>query len=215
MDRTAASLRVALPERTVGRGTKKGKRSSEQALVKKGKLWLRKAINVIVTVGEDPEEPQPNLMTESEALRRPFGTDAQEVGRRIAAVLALYGSDRWKELLAAELPRRSDLVARGEALAAGLPSAKTEKKTAQGDAVVETADLDALDGQLWTYFKAAIRSGRSYWLEQGDRSRAAEYNLDLLHGVRGAPVRAPSLPPATPPAAPAPPATTPGTPVGG
>jgi hypothetical protein len=201
MDALADQLASKKQQRTVGRGGKQAKRGNEQRQVRLGKTWLRQAGTILRNASESPVEPNPELGEAIAALIRPVSNDAQEVGSRVAAVLAIFQGAEWSAVLAPLLPADSDLLAAGQAIADRLPDAKGIKKVAQQDAVVDTADLDELDGRLWYYLKAANRAGRSYWLAADDRVRAAEYNLDLLHHVPGAPRHAPSVaPPATPPA---------------
>lgn len=193
MDATATQLAARKRQRSVGRGGKQAKRGNEQRQVRRGKHWLRQAGTVLRNAAESPMEPNPELGEAIAPLMGRVSNDAQEVGSRVAAVLAVLPSAEWSAVLAPLIPSDSDLVATGQEIADGLPVAKGAKKVAQQDAVVDTADLDELDGKLWYFLKAANRAGRSYWLREGDRVRASEYNLDVLNGVPGAPRQAPSV----------------------
>jgi hypothetical protein len=193
MDATATQLATRKQQRTVGRGGKQAKRGNEQRQVRLGKHWLRQAATVVLNAVESPVEPHPELGEAVAPLMGRVSSDAQEVGSRVAAILALLQSAEWSAVLAPLIPGDSDLIAAGQEIADSLPAAKGAKKVAQQDAVVDTADLDELDGKLWYFLKAANRAGRSYWLREGDRVRASEYNLDVLNGVPGAPRHAPSL----------------------
>lgn len=192
----AAELKSLQDARSLGRGGKVAKRGAEARQVADSKAWIQQALAILVNAADNPLDPKPALGEAISSFRNGVGNDAQEVSARVGAMLALFKGDEWKTTLAPFLVPKSDLLTVGAALGAALPAAKGAKKGAQAQAEVDTADLDALDGMLWYFFKAAIRAGRSYWRSKKDRKRGGEYNLDLLHEVPNAPKRAPSLTPA-------------------
>ncbi len=193
MNAKAAELAALQSSRNVGRGGKQAKRAKERTDVGLGKDWILQATTILKNAAESPIDPKPELGAAIKPFLSPVGRDAQDVGSRVSGILLLFKGKEWSPVLAPMIPPGSDLLPVGESIAAALPTAKGVKVTAQAQSVVDTADLDELDGRLWYFFKAANRAGRSHWRAKKDRARANEYSLDLLHEVVGAPRRAPSV----------------------
>lgn len=77
--------------------------------------------------------------------------------------------------------RRAEFVAKVEAAIETLPNIAETRKQPQSEAKDKTGDLDEIDRRAYFNMELLTRTGRSWWMENGNPKRAGLYQLTALH----------------------------------
>jgi hypothetical protein len=173
-------------------GEKQGKRKEEADLIRKAKWLHREAIVVVrnsirtrvAPSGETPaqtEEIVTDLVVKLAAQQGAIGNDAALVQTRLEGAIGLFALPTITDRLA-KLSKGRDFPAELRAMIDRVTTTTQGKTGAQQKALVDTSDMDELDGRIYVNLKALVESGRAYFNRLGDTTRASLFNLNLLNG---------------------------------
>lgn len=189
-------LSIEAAERRTARGAKKGARVNETEAILAGKRVLRRGIAMALSAlskrapdGEDPvktRETAATISNEINSLNGRIGMDSPKLRTHLLALRSILT----KDVLAPTKGSTKALdtfLAKLDAAIATLPALAEAKKGYQEQAKMDTADLDEIDGRAYWNLKRLTQTGRSYWLEQGNASRAQAYTLTGLRSSSAKP----------------------------
>jgi hypothetical protein len=190
-------------------GEKKGTRKATTVAVRNGKLLLRQIVPLLTNAintrapqqGEtqaDRERDDAVLHQQVDSLTGRVRYDVEQLCTRLAIAANLVADPR----IAARVVELQADIELGQVKAAyeAAMAARDAKTSAQGQALTDTADIDALEGLLYLNCKALTTAARAHHMRRGETAMAAQFNLNGFHrpaSATEAPVQ-PVAPPASP-----------------
>lgn len=178
-------------DRTRNRGSKKAARMTEQEARGKGVRLLRSGVALATSAvsarpapeGEAPETTQEIVQRFSQQIRSLSGILAGDTASVRTRLEALRGILRDPELRPAEdlAEGITELVALVDEVLASLPTKTEQKEAAKQAAIVDTADLDELDGRAYWSLRRLTMAGAAAFRERGELERAKPYHLRALN----------------------------------
>lgn len=209
-----SQLTAESADRRKHRGDKKGVRVVEVEAIRKGKLLLQSGIAYATTAlanrvappaeSEDStREVVERTVAQIDALKGKIGNDSARLRSRLTVLTSVLALRELSPATPTERKNRAEFVARVEAAIEGLPNIAETKKLLQSEAKDKTDDLDEIDGRAYFNMKLLTRTGRAWWMENGNPKRAGLYQLTSLHEAAVsrpelAPVPGPGNTPVTP-----------------
>jgi hypothetical protein len=189
--RRAELLENVSARRRQRKEAKQGTRKAEARLVRQGKWLNRTAVTLaqnavrsrVPAEGETEQESRriaDRLSKAIEAQQGATANDSTAVQTRLEGAKKLLTDEDIAARVVA-LSKGVDYVARIDAMLPKLKDASVSKSTEQQRALTGTADLDELDGRIYTNLKSLVDSGRSYFNSQGDTTKAGLFNLKILN----------------------------------
>jgi hypothetical protein len=190
-------------------GEKKGTRKATTVAVRNGKLLLRQLVPLLTNAintrapkqGEtqaDRERDDAVLHQQVDSLTGQVRYNVEQLCTRLAIAINLVADPR----IAARVVELQADVEPGQVKAAydAAMAARDAKTSAQGQALTDTADIDALEGLLFLNCKALTTAANAHHMRRGETAKAAQFNLSRFYGpvtATEAPVQ-PGAPPASP-----------------
>jgi len=175
---------------------------TERAAITEGKNVLRSGVATATNAlaarvppeGETPEITRGvvnDLSTKIGALVSGVGRDSAKLRARLGALKIVLEDPAIATSAPAQIESRRALIAKIDHAVAALPTHAETTKERRQDAKTSADDLDEIDGRAYFNLKLLCKTGRAYFLENGNPTRAAAYQLNNLHAKARKP-RAPT-----------------------
>jgi hypothetical protein len=179
------------------KGEKVGSRKEETRILRAAR-WLHREAVVVVrnairtrvpAAGETPDQTRAIVAELTASLAAQQGSmvlDAAVVQTRLEGTIGLFSLVPLQDRLV-KLSKGKDYPAELRAMIDQVASATHGKTGAQQKALLDTAEMDEIDGRIYVNLKALVESGRAYFHRLGDTTKASLFNLNILNGTAPAP----------------------------